>query len=103
MKLELTQQNKAAQELRDAQTESDRQIAEEKTAEAARKAGDLQNQIEAKATEINALKSEKDTCDAEIANLKTQLKIARETVNAQVPKLSEMSSSYVKPIPPVKD
>ena len=66
----------AAQQLRDAQTEDDRQIAEEKKI-AARKAGDLQNQIEATATEINALKSEKDTCATQIENLTKQLDIAR--------------------------
>ena len=82
-------ETKAAQDLENAETENARQIAQA-TAEAAEKAGELQEQIETKAREIDALQSAKGNCDAEIESLKTQLKIARETVTAQVAELNRM-------------
>ena len=88
-------ETKATQDLEIAEREKNtaKKNAAEAAVQAAETAGKLQEQIDDRTREIDALKSEKGNCDTQIAKLTEQLRIARERVSAQVPKLSEMSSS----------
>ena len=85
-------ETKAAEDLKNAQTDSDRQKAQA-TEEAAKKAGELQEQIDAKTTELELLQSEKGSCNAKIANLTNQLEDARKKIDEQVKQLKSMNSS----------